>query len=670
MTTVERPNGSRPPRILAVDDQPANLTLVRKILTPAGFEVGEARSGAEALATARERPPDLILLDMHLPDMHGLEVLRRLRESAWGAGLKVVAMSALANPEDQRLWLRAGCLGAIEKPITVATFVETVIGFLTAPEDGAEQPFALPGDWAERDRLGDILVAAGLTSSEQLARAVAIQRSSGKRLGQILVEQGAVSEDDIAWALSSQLGYPYIFLTPDIIDEGAARALPDDFLRQRRVLPILRFGEEMTLAMADPTDQRTVDEVAGRTRLAVKRALALGSNIEAMLDRLFAWPRATPDAEVTAEAQYLQFHLVQALQQDAVEIHFDPADEGQARVRYRLWGDLVDRAAQPAELHAAVLRHLRRLTGAGEEAATVAGAPVIAAGHDLYLRAAFLPTTAGPAATVTLYPRRAEVPSLLPLGVPERTVGIVRKALGAARGLVLVGCADGLLRSTLLHALLPEVQRGKVWTLETLPVYRRPTLNQTTFVRPEEAPAHLRAAAAAGADLLALDDIGGRGGLTAACEIGAARMILAAHPHDETAGLLALLVEAAGAASAAAALRAVVTARPIRLLCPSCKEATIPEAAVPEAGLARGAHTFSPRGCEACGFTGFRGRRLLTALWLVDGDDRGLLRAGQTEALYDRVARESAESLREQGRSLVEDGLTSPAELARLIEDA
>ncbi len=261
MSTAE-PSSGRSPRILAVDDQPANLALVRRILTPAGFEVGEARSGAEALASARERPPDLILLDMHLPDMHGLEVLRRLRDSSWGAGLKVVAMSALANPEDQRLWLRAGCLGAIEKPITVATFVETITGYLTAP-DGSAEPLVFPPDGTGRDRLGEILVAHGLTSPEQLARAVATQRSSRKRLGQILVDQGAVTEDDIAWALSSQLGYPYIFLTPDIIDETAARALPDDFLRQRHVLPILRFGEEMTLAMADPTDQQTVDEVAG-----------------------------------------------------------------------------------------------------------------------------------------------------------------------------------------------------------------------------------------------------------------------------------------------------------------------------------------------------------------------------------------------------------------------
>lgn len=90
-----------PARILAVDDQPVNLALVKAILRAPDFEVLEARSGAEALAWAKEGAPDLILLDMHLPEMHGLEVLQRIGESPWGAGLRVVAMSALASAEDQ-----------------------------------------------------------------------------------------------------------------------------------------------------------------------------------------------------------------------------------------------------------------------------------------------------------------------------------------------------------------------------------------------------------------------------------------------------------------------------------------------------------------------------------------------------------------------------------------
>ncbi|MGH9024445.1 MAG: response regulator, partial [Acidimicrobiia bacterium] len=344
-----------------MDDQPANLVLVRDVLEPAGFQVSEARSGTAALALAQESAPDLILLDMHLPDMHGLDVLRRLRESSWGVGLRVVAMSAMRSDEDTTLWLEAGCVASIEKPIDVRTFVKTVSQWLPgaaeSPSDGrddGERP---------RDRLGDILVANMFITEEQLKNALKARAESGKRLGQILIERGHVSEDDMAWALSNQLGYPYVYLTRDIIDDAAAHLLPDAFLRERRVFPILRFDQEVTLAMADPTDQRTVDDVAGRTGLRVKRALALGSNIEEMLDRLFSPQDARSRPSAAREVQHLQFHLVQAVQQNVAEIHFDPSTDGHARVRYRLQGVLVDRAVQPADLHTAILAHLRDLTG-------------------------------------------------------------------------------------------------------------------------------------------------------------------------------------------------------------------------------------------------------------------------------------------------------------------
>lgn len=187
-------------RILAVDDQPANLFLLKKVLGPAGFEVREARSGAEALAAAQEHSPDLILLDMHLPDMHGLEVLRRLRASPWGSLVPVVAVSALASPEDQTLWLEAGCAGAVTKPIDVKTFVQTISRWLPGAAPGA--PGTMVAE-TQGDRLGQILVGAGLVTGGQLARALAVQAERGGRLGQLLVEQGSVSEDDVAWALST-----------------------------------------------------------------------------------------------------------------------------------------------------------------------------------------------------------------------------------------------------------------------------------------------------------------------------------------------------------------------------------------------------------------------------------------------------------------------------------
>src|SRR5207237_10754856 len=128
--------------------------------------------------------------------------------------------------------------------------------------------------------------------------------------------EGAASVGGSVCALGCQLGYPYVFLAREIIDEEAVRVVPEEFLRERQVLPIFEFGEEMRLAMAGPTDQKTVDEVAARTKLQVNRALALASNINEMLDHLFSRRDPQPNRSAgTSEAQYLQFRLVQALRQ-------------------------------------------------------------------------------------------------------------------------------------------------------------------------------------------------------------------------------------------------------------------------------------------------------------------------------------------------------------------
>ncbi len=651
---------SKGPRVLVVDDQPANLLLVSRVLQPAGFDVLEARSGGEALAVARETIPDLILLDIHLPDMHGLDVLRRLRESAWGAGLRVAAMSAMASPEDQRAWLEAGCVGVIEKPIEVKTFAGLIrrlaAGEAAAPPErtGAAEPQPERPAGRRPGRIGEILLTNLLITQEQLDQALAAQAHSNKRLGQTLVEQGAISEDDLAWALSNQLGYPYMFLTADIADEAAVRLLPEEFQREHRVLPVLAFGEELTLAMADPTDQHTVDEVAQRTGLQVKRALALASNIAQMQERFFARRAAAagtaPLPESAPGAQYLQFHIVQALRQGAAEIHFDLTGDGQARVRYRIEDVLVDRSAQPVELHVAMLRHLRALTGAGEEPVATASTTLEMEEAGLTLVAAFLPTLAGPAGTVGLYRQQVEAPDVAGLAATGEPFRRLQRAAEAARGLILIGCADRWARSTLLHSLIPRDWRGKVWVMETVPIYRRPTLNQTLIASPAKAAATLRAAASSGADLIALDDASDDAALVAAHEVARARLVLAGHSQDDLAGLLSQALDIAGPARVASSLRGLMAARPIRTLCPACRQ------------------TGAPIGCAACGFTGFRGIRLLTDAWLAEAESRRRLRTERAVEVLDRLEQSPAVML-EQGRRLVADGLTSPDELARVMGD-
>jgi CheY-like chemotaxis protein len=648
----------RHPRILAVDDQPANLALLRRVLEPAGFEVREARSGAEALAVVQETAPDLVLLDMHLPDMHGLDVLKRLRESSKGAAVRVAAMSALAGPDDREAWMHAGFIGVVEKPIVVKAFTQEIRGWLPGsktvepPEPASAEPVG--------DRLGDLLVASLLITEEQLAHAVRAQRRSSRRLGQILVEEGVLSEDDLAWALSHQLGYPYVFLTSDIVDPEAVRLLPEAFVRERRVLPILTFGDEMTLAMADPTDQHTVDAVVERTGLRVKRALALGSNIDEMLNRFFSGRRAPARSDTrgaaATEAQYLQFHLVQALQQGGTEVHFDPAGEGQARVRYRLQGELVDRPAQSVDLHAAIVRHLRELSGAGEAPAASAARTMTVGAHDIVFSATFVATLQGESVVVTLHPQISDAPDLAGLGLPGEIVTAARRALAAASGLVVVGCPDRWLRATLLHGLIPSDQKGKVWALETLPVYRRPTFNQTVVPPQADLTPHLRIAALAGADLVVADDVTRREVLSAAVAASRVRLVLVGHAAGDVATVLHDVVEVAGAA--AAALRLILVVRPIRLLCLNCRRPV-------EAGP--GPRVFQPTGCETCGFTGFRGRRVLADIWTADAETARDLRTGRLSDVLRRLD-VPTRPMRVQAEALFAEGLVSSDEVTRVLD--
>jgi hypothetical protein len=128
-----------------------------------------------------------------------------------------------------------------------------------------------------------------------------------------------------------------------------------------------------------------------------------------------------------------------------------------------------------------------------------------------------------------------------------------------------------LLRSTLLHALVPSSPQGKIWALETLPVHRRPTVTQTILESADYAAIYLQGAARAGADLILVDDVSRREALVAAQEIGRTRLVLAGHPQDDVVDLLSLVLEAAGPALVASTLEGILAARAVRMLCPECR---------------------------------------------------------------------------------------------------
>ncbi len=116
--------------ILVVEDNPMNLELVSDILEAQGYRVIQAAEGRQALELARERMPELILMDIQLPEMDGLEVTRLLKNDPATRDLKIVALTAHAMRGDEERVREAGCSGYIAKPINTRDFVKLIASYL------------------------------------------------------------------------------------------------------------------------------------------------------------------------------------------------------------------------------------------------------------------------------------------------------------------------------------------------------------------------------------------------------------------------------------------------------------------------------------------------------------------------------------------------------------
>jgi len=112
--------------VLIIEDNEKNMKLARDILQAKGFKTVEAVTGEEGVKLAKERKPDLVLMDIQLPGINGIEAFRQLRAEAATAKIPVVALTASVTPTDRSQITAAGFDAFISKPISLKEFVETV----------------------------------------------------------------------------------------------------------------------------------------------------------------------------------------------------------------------------------------------------------------------------------------------------------------------------------------------------------------------------------------------------------------------------------------------------------------------------------------------------------------------------------------------------------------
>ncbi len=125
-------------KICIIEDNEKNLYLIKYLLEMNGFQVIYAMNGLDGIELVEHEAPDMVLLDIQLPEMNGYEVAQKLREIEGRENIPIIAVTSYAMPGDKEKALEAGCTGYIEKPINPETFIDEVNRFLPADMKGTD----------------------------------------------------------------------------------------------------------------------------------------------------------------------------------------------------------------------------------------------------------------------------------------------------------------------------------------------------------------------------------------------------------------------------------------------------------------------------------------------------------------------------------------------------
>ena len=375
--------------------------------------------------------------------------------------------------------------------------------------------------------LTSILVECGIVTDDQVAQALLRQRDTGHLIGETLVELGFTTEENIGWALSRQLGFPYADVHPSSVDAALVKRFPEGLLRRIQAVPLFGTDDEITVAMADPTDVDAVSEL--KTAAGTPTSLVIGgpASIRKVLDSIYGPASTDMPRPQSAAAQgrrdivwdragtnFLAFHLHAAVRARASEIHFVPRG-GELTVAYRTDAGLVPQTTEQLET-SLYLRARLGVLGVpdvdGTPRLAAWGATVVELGPDrIAVSACHSRTDGGIATVLRIGPAPEKAPDLSTLGLSPIGEAEIREFVEGPEGLVVVTGpprSGGSLVLSSVAALAARPER-RTLVLEPAPLLPYPpgSIRIPTTGDDQASEQWERLAVSLGADVVVLDDV-------------------------------------------------------------------------------------------------------------------------------------------------------------------
>jgi type IV pilus assembly protein PilB len=562
-------------------------------------------------------------------------------------------------------------------------------------------------------RLGDLLVADGLLTAEQLKKALAEQKGSPEKLGSVLVRLNFVNEDQLIGFLSRQYGVPSITLAQLDIDPDVLKLVPPPIARKYEVIPVRKMGNSLALAMADPTNVFALDDISFMTNLQVLPLVASQTAIKKSIDRnyeskteaistvLSDMQTDLANVEVVEEGEegakvdvfelkesadeapvvkLVNMVLVDAIQKGASDIHFE-SYEKIFRIRFRMDGMLHEMLAPPKRLESAILSRLKIMSNLdiAERRLPQDGRIKLRYNNrEIDFRVSTLPTIFGEKAVLRILDKEALKLDLTQLGFDEWSLDKFNAAIHQPYGMVLITGPTGSGKTTTLYSGIHTINSPDVniMTAEDPVEYNLKGVNQVqinegvgrTFA------AALRSFLRQDPDVILVGET--RDLETAQISIRAALtghlVFSTLHTNDCPSTIARLLDMGIPPFLVASSLLLVLAQRLGRKVCKACRE---PYDADEESLVSYGhvptgkgkMQFYKGKGCATCNFTGMKGRVAIYEVMPIGEELRdAILKNAPTAELRSIAQAAGMRSLRQAGLMKVIEGTTTVEEVLRV----
>ncbi len=555
-------------------------------------------------------------------------------------------------------------------------------------------------------RIGDVLVAAGAITEEQLQEGLAKQKETGRKLGNALVDLGFISNDMLITVLTTQLGIDYIELKGAKIEEKVIHMVPESMVTKYQAIPIEVDPDNpniLKVAMADPMDIMAMDDIGLVTNLQVEPMLASEEAIRAAIDKYYGSAQAMEAAEAYRQEQQnslgdgdeedgndeidnspivlLVKQIIEGgVRQRASDIHIE-ALENSVRVRYRIDGALKQVMSYDLSILPGITARIKIIGGmdiAEKRKPQDGRITIMVDRREFDVRVSILPTVFGEKTVMRLTSKDGLTKPKSALGFDAEQEKVFDNILSNPHGIILVTGPTGSGKSTTLYTSLSELNTEDVniITVEDPVEANINGINQVQVNNKADMTfaAALRSILRQDPDIIMIGEI--RDGETAGIAVQAAitghLVVSTLHTNSAASTITRLIDMGIESYIAGDAVVGVIAQRLVRRLCTTCKQPRLVE---DEERVQLGVSAdeedviiYEPQGCPLCNETGYAGRIGVYEMMPVSRELQAVIASGATADVIEKQAlKEGMLTLKMGAAKHVLDGITSIAEMNKIV---